>query len=249
MKGPKVLLIDIETSPTLAWVYGYWNTNVLAIEQDWVILSVAWRWEGGATRALSLGQRTEEELVQKVWDLINEADVVVAHNGDRFDLPKMRTKFLANRMGPPSPVTSIDTLKEVKRYFAHPSNSLRDLARYEGLTAKMSYSDLDWRAAMDLDPKELRKMRSYNRRDVDVLAELYELIRPWIGNPGHVRTVNMARYVEDDEVCPSCGAADSLVKEGWYHRANMKYQRYHCRVCGTWAKARRAETDYRPEVM
>ena len=48
-KGPKVLLLDIETAPMLARVWGLWKQNIglSMVEADWHVLSCDRDWETG----------------------------------------------------------------------------------------------------------------------------------------------------------------------------------------------------------
>ena len=38
-KIPKILLLDIETSPALGYVWKKWDTNVIEFKDSWYILS------------------------------------------------------------------------------------------------------------------------------------------------------------------------------------------------------------------
>ena len=66
-------------------------------------------------------------VVKKVWELLNEADIVVAHNGDKFDMRKCNARFIYHGLGPISPVKSIDTLKVARKYFYFNANHLNNL--------------------------------------------------------------------------------------------------------------------------
>jgi hypothetical protein len=41
---PRILLVDIETAPSLGWVWQKWQTDVIDIERDWYILSISVKW-------------------------------------------------------------------------------------------------------------------------------------------------------------------------------------------------------------
>src|SRR5690606_26508918 len=107
-KPPRILLIDIETSPILAYVWGLYDQNISLnqIETDWEILCACYKWLGEeeihclsshymyAGEKKSLGQSlTHADLVEELWKLLDEADVAVAHNLVRFDNKKIKAKL------------------------------------------------------------------------------------------------------------------------------------------------------------
>ena len=54
----KVLMADLEVSPSLGYTYGQWQTNVIKIERPPVLLSFAWKWLGEKeTHCLTLHDR------------------------------------------------------------------------------------------------------------------------------------------------------------------------------------------------
>ncbi len=42
----RIVFIDIETAPSLGWVWGKWEQNVIDFKADWYMLSFAWKWLG-----------------------------------------------------------------------------------------------------------------------------------------------------------------------------------------------------------
>jgi len=116
----KILVYDLETAPNLAYVWGRWQQNVAMsqIEEETYILSYAARWYGSKEimwrSDLHHGQK---ELLNGLWALLDEADVVVAHNGFKFDNRHCRAAFLRNGMKPPSKFHTVDTLRVARRNF------------------------------------------------------------------------------------------------------------------------------------
>ena len=107
----KILVFDIETYPFLAYTFNKWKTNINDdfIVHDWGMLCWSAKWLF-SDEVLS-DKMTEEELnnlddsriSRSIWELIDEADVVIAHNGVKFDIRKVNTKFLEYNIGRPSP--------------------------------------------------------------------------------------------------------------------------------------------------
>lgn len=234
--GAKILLIDIETTPILGWAWQKYETNIIHIEKDWGLLSVAWKWlHKTKVDAICVGDVTERRLVNDVWKLLNAADIVVAHNGDRFDIKKLQTKMKQYKLDPPSPFKTVDTLKIAKGHFAFSSNKLDDLSKSLNLGKKVETGGFQlWLDCMSGSSAAYKKMKSYNKKDVELLEKLYLELRPW--TPRHP---NMGVHVGSDEaVCGTCGS-DNIGRRGYYHTNTMSYPRYKCNDCGNWGRFRR----------
>ena len=63
-------------------------------------------------------------IVKQLWNLLNEADIVVAHNGNAFDIPKIRARFALNGLPPTSFYQQIDTKITAAKEFGFSSNKL-----------------------------------------------------------------------------------------------------------------------------
>src|SRR6516164_8969462 len=116
----KILFLDIETAPSLGWVWGKWEQNVIDFKRDWYVLSFAYKWAGDKKvtakglndyKGYQKDRENDKALLADIWELLDETDIVVAHNGDKFDLPKINTRLLQHKNVPPSPYKTVDTLK------------------------------------------------------------------------------------------------------------------------------------------
>src|SRR6267154_4517069 len=105
----KILFLDIETAPSLGWVWAKWQTNVIDFKSDWYVLSYAYKWAHEAVvhavrlvdyPSYSRRPENDKALMKDLWKLIDEADIIIAHNGDEFDLPKINTRFLTHGLKP-----------------------------------------------------------------------------------------------------------------------------------------------------
>src|SRR6266699_2886337 len=118
----KILILDIETAPIRAKVWGIWNQNIYIdqIGDDWFVLTWAAKWlfekkvYSGRLTSKEAIKQNDKRILKGIWQLLEEADIVVAHNGDKFDLPKLNTRFIIHKLNPPLPYQSIDTLKVIK---------------------------------------------------------------------------------------------------------------------------------------
>ena len=126
----KVLIFDIETSPNLAYVWGKWKQNIYSgqfLEKSY-IMSFAAKWlDNDEIIYFDNRHNNDKQLVRELYKLLDEADVVVAHNGKKFDLPRVLGRGLVHGLMPPSPYHVVDTLLVARRRFGFLSNSLADL--------------------------------------------------------------------------------------------------------------------------
>lgn len=240
-KLPKILVFDIETSPLKAYVWSRWKQNI-HLEQtisEWFMLTWSAKWLF-STDVMSNRLTPEEVLneddsriVKGIWELINEADIIIAHNGERFDTPRLNSRFIINELNPPSPYQQIDTLKAA-REFGFSSNKLDALATYFGIETKLRTDFELWSKCMDGDEESLKYMEEYNRKDVDILEEVYLRIRPWIK-----RHPNISLYLETNKLtCSNCGSDKIVPTDRFYYTAAGKYKVYKC-ACGTHTRGRK----------
>ena len=233
-KLPKILIFDIETSPLRAYIWSRWKQNIYLDQtiSEWFMLSWSAKWLF-STEVMSDRLTGEEALAENdkritesIWKLIDEADIVVAHNGLAFDEKKLNARFLLNGLPPASPYQTIDTKVIAAKQFGFSSNKLDALAGYFGFKVKLDTDFSLWERCMRGDDEALQYMEIYNRHDVELLEEVYIRLRPWIkAHP------NVALYVEATEpVCANCGSTH-LEYAGNYYTQTGKYDTYRCE-CG-----------------
>lgn len=231
-RTPRVLFYDIETGPNLAYVWGKYEQDVIAFVNEWELLSFAFRWQGeGKVISYGRDKHTEKELVKELWKLFDEADIVIAHNGDQFDQRMSNAKFLEFGLLPPSPYRTVDTLKVARRYFRFNSNKLDDLGQLLGLGRKVKTGGFDlWKGCLANDPKSWVQMLRYNRQDVILLEKVYGVLRPWIENHPSVGTMQ-----GNPDACEVCGGT-KLHNRGYRYTNKRRYERLRCTNCGHWQK-------------
>lgn len=123
---PKILLLDIETVPLLGWCWSMWENNLALnqIERDWSILAWSAKWlNDPKSKTMYEDLRNvkniedDKKLLQNIWKLIDECDVVVTQNGKKFDIRKLNARFIIHGMKPPSSFRHIDTLQLARKNF------------------------------------------------------------------------------------------------------------------------------------
>jgi hypothetical protein len=238
--APRVCYYDLENAPSLGWYYDrYKEGNIVADEADWFMLSFAWQWMGEKkvhVKALcdypsyAKNKKDDSALVKDLWKLFDEADILIAHNGDRFDRRKSNTRFLGLGLGAPSPYKTIDTLKIARRQFMMGSNSLASIGNFLGLGGKMPTTGWHtWRGCIDGDPKAWGLLKKYNKRDVILGRQVYEKLREWAPNHPDLRVY------DGRPGCPSC-LSTNVQKRGTRVRRTRMVQTYQCQnpSCGSY---------------
>lgn len=239
MAKPKILFFDIETSPNLAYIWGKYEQDAIAFESEWQILSVAWKWQGDTeVKCVTSKDRSDDFTVcKKLHSLLSAAEVVIAHNGDDFDLKKARSRFVAHGMPPLPPLATVDTLKVARKYFKFNSNKLDDLGKTLSIGRKIKHSGFDlWLGCMRNSAKAWKKMIKYNKMDVVLLEKVYNKILPWID-----RHPNLAALKNSPKKgCPNCGKFD-IVKWGFRATPAGTQQRMLCKDCGAYHLTKRSK--------
>lgn len=251
---PKILIFDLETAPLKAYVWQRWKQNIYGSQllSDWFILTWSAKWLGSST--VMSAKLTPEEvmdeddsrILSKLWKLMDQADIVIAHNGDKFDIKMMNGRFLVQGMQPPSHYRTIDTLKVAQKHFRFNSNSLNELGKILGLGQKLETSFELWAKCLEGDEEALTYMQEYNDQDVILLEEVYLKLRPYMRSHP-----NVAIYIEDSiPRCSHCGS-DKVKPTGKFFYTNVaKYPTYVCK-CGAESRGRVSEVikEARPTLL
>lgn len=249
-QGAKILLFDLETSPLEVYLWGLRQNGWVSpkmIKKDWSILSWSAKWlfddvvMSGVVRVDEAYNREDASVVDELWALLDEADIIVAHNGARFDVRRMNARFALNGLTPPMPYRVVDTLRVIRRQFDFAAYNLDYVNGLFGLETKKGNEEgmRLWKDCVSGDPDRakiaLEKMSRYCDNDVMILEELYVEIRAWIkGHP------NMGLYVDTEgEKCTNCGSTD-LDWRGKYYTPAGRYRAFRCK-CGTVGRSRSSD--------
>ncbi len=240
----KILVFDIETAPLMTFLWNRFQKYVKddMLIEDWYVIcwSAKWLFEDEMiSRCVTPEEskdRNDKRIVKDLWDLLDEADIVISHNGDKFDIKKMNGRFAKYGLNLPMPYRSIDTFKSARKRLSLPSLSLDYIANYFDVGAKHSTDFQLWLDCMQGDPQQLKRMQEYCDQDVKILEDVYLHLRPYIQpHP------NLGLYIESDvQVCPSCGS-DELEKEGEYATTVNLYDAFRCQECGSITRSRHAQ--------
>lgn len=236
-RQPRILIYDIETSPLLSWNWGIYEQNAIRVKQDWYMLSFAYKWYGEEEthfvglpdfKTFNYNKRNDKKLVGALADLMNEADVTVAHNGDAFDMKKLNARLIQHGYQPPKESKAVDTLKIARSKFKFTSNKLDDLGEYLNVGRKVKHEGIGlWFSCMEGDLDAWQRMKEYNLQDVDLLEKVYVKLRPWAKT-----APNLAMISNRTDICPVCGADEGFFKNGYRYKNQNKYRAWRCKAKG-----------------
>ena len=254
-RDAKILIWDAEISPRLGYYYGAYEVTPIKEVRPPILLSIAWKWLGDKkANCLTLYDRptvdsyNDKLLVNELWNLLDEAEIVVGFNNKRFDDKMANYFFVKHGMTPPSPYKEVDVMQNAKKYFKFDCNKLDYLGKLlvDGGKTKETYVDF-WEDLLEGNRKERKKasegMKKYNIEDVLVTERLYNKLLPWMTNHP-----NIALYAEQEHICPRCGN-DSEFSVKSYRRTGMQINaiQYQCKNCGAYV-TRKLSKEERDEL-
>lgn len=185
----------------------------------------------------SIKKSGKQGVIRAIYDLLNEADVVVHYNGKRFDIPTLNKEFLLAKLSPPAPFKQIDLYQTIKKKFRFVSNKLAYVTQQLGFPGKITTTHQLWLDCMNGNEKAWEKMEAYNRRDVTELEKVYKRVLPWIETHP-----NVGMFTDTDRpACTNCGCT-KLQSRGIQYNRVQSYKRFQCTKCHSWVRSRFSES-------
>ena len=248
-KTPRILIVDIETFPNQAFVWGKYDQNVIRFIEQKCIATFAAKWLGTSKMITAKlpdydgyapGSYDDKAITADIWKLFDEADIIVAHNGDQFDVKYCQARFIVHGMNPPSPFKTVDTKKVVKNVANFNSNSMDDLCDLFGLGRKIK-TDFDlWEGCIRGNKSAWRKMLEYNVHDVVMLEKLYLKLLPY--------AVQHPNFTQGEIACPKCNSTN-IQWRGLQRAVTCSYRRFQCQKCGGWGRTTQSEKGAKSQVQ
>lgn len=243
MNQPKVLVLDIETAPIVAYVWGTRDQNISLnhIQKDWYIIAWSAKWLGDKpSKIMYYDQRgahppeDDSIILKPLWNLLDMADIVITQNGQSFDGPKINARFIMHGWQPPSPYKHLDTYRIVRRVAKFTSNKLEYLTdklctKYKKLKHREFPGMSLWTECLAGNSKAWNAMKRYNIHDVLSTEEFYTKIQAWAPS-----SMPKPHTATNERMCETCSKY-KVVKNGFHRSKKGLYQRLHCFSCGTWS--------------
>lgn len=247
-KGPRVLLFDVESTPSIVATFKRWKVNIgpdSVLQEGGYLLSICYKFLGdkNVTKLVLTPKEAREgddsRIVAELYEVFEKADVVVGHNAASFDVPLFKTRLLDNRMPPPKTVKVIDTLK-IAKSLKFNSNKLDSLGHYLEVGRKIPTEGMKlWLDCMKGDKNALKKMLDYNEQDVILLEDVYLKIRAFDPNP-----VNAGQYYNDGKIhCPVCGSTDLTHTDNKVYTQVSEFEEVVCNDCNHRSRTRKPLND------
>lgn len=173
----------------------------------------------------------EKRMLVDISKRMLSADVWLTHYGTWYDLVFINSRLLYHNMPvlPPS-YPHIDTWKIARNRLKLRNNRLATIQEFLNLPSeKNAIKPEQWIRALGGHKASMDYIVEHNRRDVLVLEEAYNRLRPLIldhPNKG---------LIDGRGGCTVCGS-EKLQKRGWHITRTRKYQRFQCQSCGAWSK-------------
>jgi hypothetical protein len=233
----KRLLFDIEVSPDIGffWQPGYRiNVGYQQIIKEREVICIAWKNHGeNAVSSMTWDNAcSDREMLGAFASALRNADELVGHNIDRFDLPWLMGRFAYHGLPPMPLFKTADTLQWARRKFKFNSNRLDYLAKFLGVGGKIETRGDLWRdIVLDNDRVALQEMVAYCRNDVVILEKVYDKLA------AHMRAKTHAGVLLGGEKwsCPHCASEHVNHHKRKVSAAGTVQHQMRCVSCGRYS--------------
>lgn len=212
-KPIKRLFFDIETTPLIAytWRIGY-NINLpyenIIEHQKIICISYKWETDEKVSRLNWDKNRCDKQMISEFIKIMNTADEIIGHNGDRYDIKKLRTRAIFHRLPMFPKYRTLDTLKKARGNFSFPNNKLDTIAQFLGVGEKLKHEGFSmWVKCMNGDNSALNDMGTYCDMDIIVLEDVYLTMQHYIKPETHAGVINGNMKYS----CPTCGNEHDII--------------------------------------
>jgi DNA polymerase elongation subunit (family B) len=230
----KRLYFDIEVSANIVMSWNVGQKISLSYDsviKERAIICICYKWED-EKQVYSLNwdkNQCDKKLLQEFIKVANQADELVGHNGDKFDLPWIRTRCLYHRIELFPKYTTIDTLKLSRRQFRFNSNRLDYIASFLGIGKKIKTDFNLWKdIVLHKCEKSMAKMIDYCKQDVKLLEQVHKELRLHDSPKTHYGVLQTG----DKRSCPECASSNVKISQRSVTAAGTHRIQYKCNDCG-----------------
>ncbi len=230
----KRLFFDIEVSPNIGFFWSSGNQVSVGYENiihERAIICVCYKWESESkVHYLTWDKKQNDSmLLKKFIKVANEADELVGHNGDKFDIKWIRTRCLYHNIEMFPQYTTIDTLKFARSHFRFNSNRLDYIGKFIGKGEKIKTDYSLWKKiVLDKDPKALNYMVKYCQQDVRLLESVFNAMKNYLPH----RTHYGMKHSYPKSSCTECGSENTTLNRKTITATGSIRRAYRCGDCG-----------------
>lgn len=231
--GFRRLFFDIETSYFEGW---FWNPSFktkIGFEQilkPSAIICICYKWQGSdKVHYLKWDKGNDKQMINKFVEVLEEADEIIGHNSDKFDLKWIRTRCLLYGHKSIPQLKSIDTLKISRSQFKFPSNRLNDIGIYLGVGKKVETGGIQlWHDVIQKNSsKAMSKMIEYCKGDVILLEKIFLKLEGYSKPKTHVGVQSNGNKCD----CPYCASDKTRLKDRAISASGSVSVRMSCNDC------------------
>jgi len=235
---------------------GYYNTNVwydifdkyniksrnigykLNISHDNIIneraiICACYKWEDeDKVHSLVWNNGDDGELIYRLYDVLMEADEIIGHNGDAYDVKWFRTRCLYHGILNMPDFKTIDTLKLSRKTFRFNSNKLDYIGQFLGLGKKIDTGGFGlWKDIIaNNNPESLSKMVNYCKQDVLLLEKVHNKLEGYSKPKTHIGLLTGNGRCS----CPKCASNNYKLSKTRISAAGLEKKQLQCNNCGSY---------------
>lgn len=231
--GFKRLFFDIETSYCTGWFWKPQFKTTITYDQiidNSAIICICYKWQGSdKVYSLKWDKGDDEEIINKFVEVLLDADEVIGHNSDKFDLKWIRTRCLLYGHKSLPEFKSIDTLKISRSKFNFPSNRLDAIGKYLGFGGKKETGGIQlWHDIIQKNSRRaMNEMVDYCKRDVELLEKVFLKLEGYSKPKTHIGVYSGGGKCD----CPYCGSQETRFKERVISAAGLVKVSMRCKDC------------------
>jgi uncharacterized protein YprB with RNaseH-like and TPR domain len=207
MRKQKRLFFDIETSFI---TFRGWRTGKQWVSHDNIItdkkiicISYKWQYENEVHTLKWDSKQSDRSMIKKFIKILGEADEIVGHNGDRFDIKEIRTRAIQEGVLMFPTYRTLDTLKKARKYFNFHSNKLDYLGQVLKVGRKLDHEGMElWVKVVNGNKTALDKMIKYCEQDVILLEDVFNALSPFIDHNTNFAVLSGGEKWH----CPECAS-------------------------------------------
>ena len=240
-KQPRILFWDLESSLMEGYFFRIWKENIpmKRVKKQSHLLSAQWAFNDDEVQGIRVTPEdvktsNDFDVVVKMCEMINHADLIVTFNGKRFDTKLLSTRALFWGLPPIKPVKHIDLMEQAKRVFKFPSNSMQNISMYLGEDGKLETSGSNlWERCANYENYQqcnnaLEEILIYGKQDIVATRDLYRRFQGWFKGVPNLGVLMNHKAETSDLRCIHCGSNDVFKMQTQTYTASSHFDLYRC---------------------